>query len=49
MSWMLPLLFVGVAQFWAYDSSGHKTQTQSALSVDGDNIYSLRLCKRRAL
>ena len=26
---------------WAYGSGGQKTQTQSALMVDGDNIYSL--------
>ena len=38
---VLPLLFIGVAQLWAYGSGGHKTQTQSALMVDGDNIYSL--------
>ena len=38
--WVLPLLFIGVAWLWAYGSSGHKTQTQSALMVDGDNIYS---------
>ena len=39
------------ARFWVitYDSGGHKTQTQSALIVDGENIYSLRLCQRRAL
>ena len=49
LSQVLPLLIIGVAQLWAYGSSGHKTQTQSALIVDGDNIYSLRLCQRRAL
>ena len=28
--WVLPLLFIGVAQLWAYGSGGHKNQTQSA-------------------
>ena len=35
---------------WAYSSSGQKTQTQSALMVDGENIYPLsRTLARRAL
>ena len=38
---MLPLLFEGVAQLWAYSSGRQKTQTESALMVDGDNIHSL--------
>ena len=49
LSQVLPLLFIGVTQLWAYGSGGHETQTQSALIVDSDNIYSLRLCQRRTL